>query len=320
MLPHNPKITVLMPAYNVAKYITKAINSVLAQTFTDFELLIINDGSTDDTEKIVRSFSDDRIRLINQTNQGVAAALNIGMLNARADLVARFDADDICLPERLMVQYNFLNDNPDYIIVGSDADYIDMNEEYVFTYSMPAHTNNEIQELPVNKCPFIHSAVLFRKEFILQAGGYNIEACAFEDHILWAKSIRLGKTCNLQQVLLQVRLNPESISIDEKWRTKRFREIKSQSISRGSLTMQEGIELSGILKKQNNPKIKEGSYYSLLGKKYLWNNHQPQKARINLRKAIRINPGRIDSYFILALSFFPKDFISWIYKKKLNNI
>ncbi|MBK7307243.1 MAG: glycosyltransferase [Chitinophagaceae bacterium] len=309
-----------MPAYNVAKYITKAINSVLAQTFTDFELLIINDGSTDDTEKIVRSFSDDRIRLINQTNQGVAAALNIGMLNARADLVARFDADDICLPERLMVQYNFLNDNPEYIIVGSDADYIDMNEEYVFTYSMPAHTNNEIQELPVNKCPFIHSAVLFRKKFILQAGGYNIEACAFEDHILWAKSIRLGKTCNLQQVLLQVRLNPESISIDEKWRTKRFREIKSQSISRGSLTMQEGIELSGILKKQNNPKIKEGSYYSLLGKKYLWNNHQPQKARINLRKAIRINPGRIDSYFILALSFFPKDFISWIYKKKLNSI
>ena len=84
--------------------------------------------------------------------------------------------------------------------------------------------------------------------------------------------------------------------------------------------MQEGNELSGILKKQNNPKIKEGSYYSLLGKKYLWNNHQPQKARINLRKAIRINPGRIDSYFILALSFFPKDFISWIYKKKLNNI
>ena len=320
MLPHNPQITVILPAYNVAKYIGIAINSVLAQTFTDFELLIINDGSTDDTEKIIRSFSDDRIRLINQTNQGVAAALNIGMLNARADLVARFDADDICLPERLMVQYNFLNDNPDYIIVGSDADYIDMNEEYVFTYSMPAHANNEIQELHVNKCPFIHSAVLFRKEFILQAGGYNIEACAFEDHILWAKSIRLGKTCNLQQVLLQVRLNPESISIDEKWRTKRFREIKSQSISRGSLTMQEGIELSGILKKQNNPKIKEGSYYSLLGKKYLWNNHQPQKARINLRKAIRINPGRIDSYFILALSFFPKDFISWIYKKKLNSI
>jgi hypothetical protein len=119
---------------------------------------------------------------------------------------------------------------------------------------------------------------------------------------------------------MQVRLNPESISIDEKWRTKRFREIKSLSIRRGNLTEQEGVELSGILKKQNNSKIKEGSYYSLLAKKYLWNNHQPQKARVNLRKAIRINPGRVDSYFIMALSFFPKNFISWIYKMKLNSI
>jgi hypothetical protein len=195
-----------------------------------------------------------------------------------------------------------------------------MHGDYVFTYSMPAHANKEIQELDLSRCPFIHSAVLFRKEFILQAGGYDTGACAFEDHLLWTKSIKLGKTCNIPQVLLQVRLNPESISIDEKWRTKRFREIKSQSIYRGNLTEQEGMELSGILKKQNNSRIKEGSYYSLLGKKYLWNNHQPQKARVNLRKAIRINPGRIDSYFIMALSFFPKDFISWIYKKKLNSI
>jgi hypothetical protein len=138
--------------------------------------------------------------------------------------------------------------------------------------------------------------------------------------MLWAKCIRLGKTSNIPLALLQVRLNPESISIDEKWRTKRFREIKSGSINRGNLTKQEGIELLDILKKQNNPKIKEGSYYSLLGKKYLWNNHQPQKARVNLRKAIRINPARIDSYFIMVLSFFPRNFISWIYKRKLNGI
>jgi glycosyltransferase involved in cell wall biosynthesis len=309
-----------MPAYNAEKYIGAAISSVLIQTFTDFELLIINDGSTDATEMIVRSFEDDRIRLINQTNQGIAAALNMGLRNANAALIARFDADDICMPERLMVQYDFLIKNPQYIIVGSDADYLDMNGDYVFTCKMPAHTNEEIQELALNKCPFIHSSVLFRKEFILQAGGYDEHACAFQDHILWAKCIKLGKTCNLPLALLQVRLNPESISIDEKWRTKRFREIKSQSINRGNLTKQEGMELLGILKKQNNPKIKEGSYYSLLGKKYLWNNHQPQKARVNLRKAIRINPGRIDSYFIMALSFFPRDFISWIYKRKLNGI
>jgi glycosyltransferase involved in cell wall biosynthesis len=315
-----PKITVLMPAYNAEKYIGEAIASVLNQTFTDFELLIINDGSTDTTKQIIDSFADHRIRLINQTNQGIAAALNIGLLNAKTGLIARFDADDICMPERLMVQYDFLLNHPDYIIVGSDADYMDMNGEYVFTYRMPVHTHEAIRELAENKCPFIHSAVLFRKGPIIKAGGYDTNAYGFEDHLLWSEIIKQGKAYNLSQALLQVRLNPESISIDEKWRTKRFREIKSESIRRGNITELEGKELQSILKKQDNPKIKEGSYYSLLGKKYLWDNHQPGKARINLKKAIRIHPVRLDSYAIMALSFFPKEFINWMYKKKLNKI
>ena len=312
-----PKITVLMPAYNAEKYIDKAILSVLEQTFTDFELLIINDGSVDATEKIIRAYTDERIRLINQPNQGIAAALNMGLLNANAALIARFDADDICMPGRLMAQYNFLLEHPDHIIVGTDADYIDMNGDYVFTCHMPAHSNGDIQDLTQNKCPFIHSAVLFRKAFIIEAGGYDTNAYAFEDHLLWSKVLRAGKAANLSQILLQVRLNPESISIDEKWRTKRYREIKSGAIRRGNITEEEGRELLGILKQQDNRKIKEGSYYSLLAKKYLWDNHQPDKARINLAKAIKIHPARIDSYAIMALSFFPKGFINWMYKMKL---
>lgn len=319
MLPADPKITVLMPAYNVAKYIGTAIDSVLSQSFADFELLIINDGSTDDTERVIRSYADSRIRLINQTNHGVAAALNLGLLNANAELVARFDADDICKPGRLQVQYDFMSANPQYIIVGSDADYVDMNGDYVFTCSMPAHTHEDIQELAIQKCPFIHSAVMFRKSVILQAGGYDEEACAFEDHMLWVKCTRLGLTCNIPLPLLQVRLNPESISIDEKWRTRRFREIKMQSISSGQLSTHAGMELREILKKQDNRKVKEGAYYSLLAKKYLWNNHQPQKARMNLRKAMRINPGRMDIYLIMLLSFFPGRLVSRIYQLKLSN-
>jgi glycosyltransferase involved in cell wall biosynthesis len=316
MQQNDPKITVLMPAYNADKYIYAAICSVLDQTFTDFELLIINDGSTDDTEKIIRAFSDKRIRLINQSNQGIAAALNMGLLNANADLVARFDADDICMRDRLSAQYDFLAEHLEYIIVGSDADYIDMNGEFVFTCRLPAHSDEEIRELTANRCPFIHSAVMFRKAAIMEAGGYDTHAYAFQDHLLWSKVIRKGKACNLSQALLQVRLNPESISIDERWRTKRFREIKSGSIRKGSVTEEEGQEILCILKEQNNPKIKEGSYYSLLGKKYLWDNHQPGKARANLRKAIRIHPARIDSYAIIVLSFFPKNFINWLYKQK----
>lgn len=306
-----------MPAYNAGKYIGEAIDSILDQTFSDFELLIINDGSTDDTEQIIRSFTDERIRLINQSNQGVAAALNMGLLNARAELVSRFDADDICLAERLQVQYDFLMANPDYIIVGSNADYIDMEDEYVFTGRMLAQSDEDIRRLIFSSCPLIHSTVTFRKAKVMQIGSYDTYAYAFEDQLLWSKLLDHGKACNLTKTLLRVRLNPESISIDERWRTKRFIEIKSGAIQKGHMTESEGKEIFEILQKQNNRKIKEGSYYSLLGKKYLWDNHQPGKARLNLSKAIRIHPGRLDSYAIMVLSFFPKAFINWLYKQKV---
>jgi len=315
-----PEITVLMPAYNAEKYIAAAIQSVLAQTFTAFELLIINDGSGDATESIIRSFDDRRIRLINQSNQGIAAALNMGLLNTNAALIARFDADDICVPERLQVQYDFLSAHPEYIIVGSDADYIDRNGSFIFSYSLPAHSNEEIVQLSLTRCPFIHSTVVFRKAAIMEAGGYNTNAFAFQDHLLWSKIIRKGKAANLKQPLLQVRLNPESLSIDEKWRTKRYRQIKTNALIKGNITAEEGKELLNILREQDNTKIKEGSYYSLLGKKYLWDNYQPRKARANIKKAIAIHPGRLDSYAIMALSFFPENFIKWVYSQKNNMV
>lgn len=316
----DPKITILIPVYNAEKYIRGAITSVLNQGFTDFELLIINDGSTDTSRQIIESFNDPRIRLINQANQGIAAALNIGLLNAKADFVARFDADDICMPGRLSLQYQFLKDNADYVIVGSNADYIDMHEEFVFTGRMSAYSDEAIRQSIYSYCPMIHSTVMFRKQPVLDAGSYNIYAHAFEDHLLWLKLLRYGKARNLPETLIKVRLTPESISIDEKWRTKRFHEIKSGAIRNGNITEQDGEELLDILKQQNNRKIKEGSYYSLLGKKYLWDNHEPEKARANLKKAISIHPARLDSYALMTLSFFPKNFISWLYNKKAERI
>ena len=105
------KVTVLMPAYNAGKYIAEAIESVLQQTFKDFQLLIINDGSTDNTEEIIRSFKDEGILLMNQSHKGIAVALNKGLSKANSPYIARFDADDICFPERLQKQISFLENN-----------------------------------------------------------------------------------------------------------------------------------------------------------------------------------------------------------------
>jgi len=101
-------ITVLMPAYNAGSYIREAIVSILEQTYTDFELLIVNDGSTDNTISVVMSFNDPRIVLVNKDHHGIAAALNTGLRLCDTYYIARFDADDICMPDRLEKQFNFL--------------------------------------------------------------------------------------------------------------------------------------------------------------------------------------------------------------------
>jgi glycosyltransferase involved in cell wall biosynthesis len=312
-------ITVLMPAYNAADFIEEAIQSVLAQTFTDFELLIVNDGSADDTEKIIRSFADPRIRLINQANYGISAALNTGLSAANTDLIARFDADDTCYPHRLAEQYKFLRDHADHCIVGCTANYHDINDDYVFTYRPPGITNEEIQQLKTRTCPFIHSGVLYRKQPILDAGGYNPHAHTFEDHLLWIKVLQHSKAYNLPQTLLKVRLHPGSVTIDEKWRSKRFSEVKQAALRLGTISEKEGNELLGLIKGQDTSRIKEGSYYALLAKKYLWDNHQPVKARQNIRKTLSFHPADIKSYLMWLLSFLPKSAIRKIYTSSRNS-
>ncbi|HEY0175828.1 MAG TPA: glycosyltransferase [Pedobacter sp.] len=316
----DPKITVLMPAYNAGKYIAEAIISVLKQSFRDFELLIVNDGSTDNTVKIIESFHDERIVLIHQQNKGIASALNSGLARSRAAYIARFDADDICNPDRLRIQYDFITAYPEYHIIGSAADYMDVDGSYIFTQHPAAHLDEEIQTLKYTVCPFIHSSVFYRKEVIVSNGGYNEHAYTFEDHFLWVNILKNAKACNLSQALIKVRLNPESITIDEKWRTRKFREIKYGSLRRQSITEAEGIELQEIGEKQYLPKIKEGAYYALCCKKFLVNNYQPEKARWHVMKAISIHPFRMDNYLLFVISYLPENLIRWFYRTRLNRI
>jgi len=310
---NNPKVTVLMPAYNAGKYIGEAIASVLEQSFTDFELLIINDGSTDDTEKIIRSFKDPRIVLISQENKGVSAALNLGLSHARANYIARFDADDICLPNRLKVQYDFITAYPEYTIIGSAVEYMDADGHYIFTHHPEGHLNEEIQQLKYTICPFIHSSVFYKKDAVVNNGGYNEHAYTYEDHFLWVNILKNEKACNLSQALIKVRLNPESITIDERWRTRKFRSIKYATLKNKNITEAEGNELYQIGGKQYSPKIKQGAYYALCGKKFLLNNYQPEKARLNMIRAISLHPLRLDNYLIYTVSYLPERFITWLH-------
>jgi glycosyltransferase involved in cell wall biosynthesis len=313
METHNPDVTVLMPAYNAGQYIADAITSVLQQTFTNFELLIVNDGSTDDTLKVIDGFNDPRIVVINQPNGGVAAALNTGLQHARAPYIARFDADDICYPKRLETQYDFMVSNPQYDILGSAVDYMDMDGHHVFNFQPPAYSDEQIQQLKYTICPFIHSSVFYKRDIIKSVGGYDKSAYSFEDHLLWCNILSSVKAFNFSQPLIKVRLNPESVTIDEKWRTHRFRKIKYAALKKGYITEEDGLELKRIGARQGKDSVKHGAYYALLGKKFLWNNHQPLKARENLKKVIVINRFDWKSYVLILCSFLPGNTLLKLY-------
>jgi hypothetical protein len=199
--------------------------------------------------------------------------------------------------------------NPAYQIIGSGVDYVGVDGEYIFTYRPNALSYPEIVDLSPKICPFIHSSVFYKKEVIVQYGGYNEYAYTFEDHLLWANLLKNEKACNLNLSLIKVRLNPDSITIDEKWRTAAFKKIKYTALHQLDISKHDGLKLMEIGKRQHASKIKEGAYYALLGKKYLWNNYQPLKARKNLLKTLLISPFHVKNYLLFLISFLPESIL-----------
>ena len=317
---NKPKVTVLMPVYNSEKYISVAISSVLNQSFIDFELLIINDGSTDASASIIQSFSDERIRTINQQNGGVASALNTGLENARGEYIARFDADDICMNNRLQIQVNFLDGNPEHVLVGSDAEYILENGDHLFNFICIGHTHEAILKKLYFYCPFIHSSVMYRGEAVIAAGGYSVYAHSFEDYLLWTQLSKKGQLANVNMPLIKVRYNPSSITIDEKWRGRRFKQIKRTAIRNGYMGKKEGEEVLAILNKQSSIRYKTASYYALCAKKFLTDNFHPDQSRRQIEKAIMIYPFKAELYILYVISIFPEKLIKWLHQKSPNRL
>jgi len=192
-----PGVSVVMPAYNAEKYLREAIDSILAQTYTDFELIIINDGSTDSTKEVIHSYSDPRIIYIeNERNSGICITLNKGLDASRGRYIVRMDSDDISVPERLEVQVRYMDANPDIGASGSDIEIFgDGIEPYRFTQ---LHTSEECSAgLLFNSC-FAHPSVIIRKSVIDKYNlRYNDEFRGLEDYEFWWQ---IGKYSNLNNI------------------------------------------------------------------------------------------------------------------------
>ena len=183
-----PKVTVLLQVFNGWRYIAGAVDSVLSQTFRDFELLIVDDGSTDDTVEIVRGFEDSRIRLVrNSCRLKLSGALNRGLGLARGRYVARMDADDICLPTRLAVQSAFLDRHPEIGICGAHTQVFGMKKWEIHRAPLGAET---VHAHLFFDNPFVHPVVMLRKSLFDEHGlRYDGDYYPTEDYELWSRAL-----------------------------------------------------------------------------------------------------------------------------------
>jgi glycosyltransferase involved in cell wall biosynthesis len=210
-----PAISIIMPFYNAAPFLEEAVKSILNQTWSDFEFIIINDGSTDGSEKIIQAFSDKRIKyFLNKENMGLVYSLNKGLEAAEGPMIARMDGDDISLPDRLQKQFEYLRMHPDADLVATQVQLINEKGQHTGFWKEDRENNSPelIREfLAINNC-IAHPTIL-AKAVIIKKLGYRSSQGQAEDYDLWLRWISAGKTIHkLNDVLVKHRILPNSFT------------------------------------------------------------------------------------------------------------
>lgn len=208
---NGPMISVVMPVWNGARYFGEAIESVLSQTFVDFEFIVINDGSTDGSLEIVMSYDDPRLRVFHIEHRGIVGAMNFGIQKARAEWIARLDADDICHPRRLEFQWKALKEMPGAVMCYTDVEFIGDRRFYPPMERFPL-TKALFAFRMCYECPIIHSTVLFNKKAFFMAGAYGPREEYAEDYGLWGRLLHYGKFVGLPEKFVRFRIHGASIS------------------------------------------------------------------------------------------------------------
>lgn len=219
-LAKDPKISVIMSAYNSDRYIEESILSILNQTFRDFELIIIDDCSTDSVPEVIKKYQelDPRILAIrNETNSGVAVSRNKGIKLAKADYIAIMDSDDIAYPKRLEIQYNFIENNPDVALIGCGTEIIDENGHFM-KKRIGLIDPDEIKFRMLLRNPFIHSSVFYRKKIFEESDGYNKEYEYSEDYAFFSFLAGKYQLASIPEVLIKYRENPQSVTSESETR------------------------------------------------------------------------------------------------------
>ncbi len=246
MTTRPPAIAVLMPVYNAEAFIDQAVRSIRGQSFTDFELIIVDDGSSDDSLAILREHAqeDRRITLISRPNTGLVGALNEMADVARSPLLARMDADDIALPDRFQRQLDWFSRHPRTVCLGGRVELIAESGQPLESPD-PVTGNDRIQqEALAGRTPLSHPAVMMRAEAFQQVGGYRDEAYPAEDLDLFLRLGELGELHNLPETVLRYRMHGGSVSVQHsKRQIQKMRQACEAAWSRRGITGRFGVSI-----------------------------------------------------------------------------
>lgn len=221
-----PKVSVIMPVYNGEKYLGEAITSILEQDFKDFEFIIINDGSTDNSERIISGFNDPRIKVVvNEKNNGLVRSLNSAIEIAKGEYLVRMDADDVSLKNRLSIQVDHMDKHKKVGACGSFYFMLYGNKSRLT--DLPV-SNDEIKTFLLFNSPIAHPTAMIRKKVLLDNGiSYSSEYSHAEDYYLWTLLSKVTELSNIPKPLLKYRVHPEQIT-----NTKDFSDVKSENVNK----------------------------------------------------------------------------------------
>jgi cellulose synthase/poly-beta-1,6-N-acetylglucosamine synthase-like glycosyltransferase len=200
-----------MPVRNGEAFLLPALQSVLGQTLTDFELIVVDDGSTDRTPDLLAACSDPRLRVLRGPGRGISRALNLALESSSAPYVARMDADDECLPDRLARQLRAMEADSSVGVVGCSFEVIDPAGEHVAYRGVPLD-DEALRSTLTGWSPFCHGSVMMRREVVVRAGGYDPAWEPAEDYELWVRLAQRTRLAAVPEVLYRHRSSPESVS------------------------------------------------------------------------------------------------------------
>jgi glycosyltransferase involved in cell wall biosynthesis len=320
--PPTVRVSIVMAVHNAAPFLRAAVDSMLAQTLADFELIAVDDASSDDSLRILESYTDPRVRIVRHSeNQGAAVSRNDAMAVARGEYVAVMDADDISLPLRLAVQVKFLDEHPAVGLVGAGVyDNIDVQGSVLYVSHLP-EDNETIQRTLTEQWCFLHPSIMFRARLLDQTGGFRKEFEPAEDHDFILRLLEHCEACNLSQKLVSYRINPRGLSVvgheyiteigeaamrvavaRRQGRAENLADELRKATELKSLRKAGGLA-TRMVRAWRDSFYAAGRYYGF-GCKELYGG-DPSRARRCFRRSISLNCLFVRSWICLVLSFFP---------------